>query len=44
MGRSAQFRRRGKTYGQYPTEKIRNVCFLGHGGSGKTSLAESILF
>ncbi len=30
--------------GQYPTEKIRNVCFLGHGGSGKTSLAESILF
>ncbi|MCL2096533.1 MAG: elongation factor G [Oscillospiraceae bacterium] len=26
------------------TKDIRNVCFLGHGGSGKTSLAEAILF
>jgi elongation factor G len=26
------------------TDKIRNICFLGHGGTGKTSLTESILF
>ncbi len=26
------------------TDKIRNVCLLGHGSAGKTSLAESILF
>ena len=28
----------------YPTTKIRNVCLLGHGGDGKTSLIESLLF
>lgn len=28
----------------YATENIRNICLLGHGGSGKTSLAESALF
>lgn len=28
----------------YPIEKIRNICLLGHGGDGKTSLTESILF
>ena len=28
----------------YPIKDIRNVCILGHGGSGKTSLAESMLF
>ena len=28
----------------YETKNIRNICFMGHGNSGKTSLAESILF
>lgn len=28
----------------YSARNIRNICLLGHGGSGKTSLAESILF
>jgi elongation factor G len=29
---------------QYATEKIRNLVLLGHGGTGKTSLAEAALF
>ncbi len=29
---------------KYPVEKIRNICLLGHKGSGKTSLAEALLF
>lgn len=28
----------------YAIENIRNIAFLGHGGSGKTSLAESMLY
>ncbi len=27
----------------YDLKKIRNICLLGHGGNGKTSLAESML-
>lgn len=30
--------------GKVTTNQIRNICLLGHGGSGKTSLAESMLF
>ena len=28
----------------YAIKNIRNICLMGHGGNGKTSLAESILF
>jgi len=28
----------------YSTQTIRNICLLGHGGNGKTSLAESMLY
>ncbi|MBA2273835.1 MAG: GTP-binding protein, partial [Actinobacteria bacterium] len=28
----------------YPTENIRNIVMVGHGGSGKTSLTEAMLF
>ena len=29
---------------EYPIKNMRNVCILGHGGSGKTSLTESMLY
>ena len=28
----------------YPTENVRNIVLVGHGGAGKTSVAEAILF
>ena len=28
----------------YPTNKIRNIALVGHGGTGKTSLAEAMIF
>ena len=28
----------------YSTKNIRNICLLGHGGAGKTSLAEALLY
>lgn len=35
---------KGRAVKQYDTGKIRNVVILGHGASGKTLLAESLLF
>ena len=35
---------RNKTMAQYNTKQIRNIALAGHGGSGKTSLAEAMLF
>ena len=29
---------------EYPTEALRNVAFISHGGAGKTSLAEAMLY
>ncbi|MCB2197970.1 elongation factor G [bacterium] len=29
---------------EYPASAIRNICLIGHGASGKTSLGESMLF
>jgi elongation factor G len=29
---------------KYPVNNLRNVCLLGHGGDGKTSLAEALLY
>jgi elongation factor G len=29
---------------RYPSERIRNIAVVGHGGTGKTSLVESMLF
>ena len=28
----------------YTTDKIRNIGLLGHGGTGKTSIAEAAIF
>ncbi|HEY6953188.1 MAG TPA: elongation factor G [Bacteroidota bacterium] len=33
-----------QTFKDYPVEKIRNIALIGHGGSGKTMIAELMLF
>ena len=36
--------KQGDSSMSYATKNIRNICLLGHGGSGKTSLTESMLY
>ena len=41
--RSEPVPREGAAVKSYPTDRIRNVVLLGHGGAGKTSVAEALL-
>src|SRR5262245_23409344 len=40
----SRFRSDTPSMKEYPTQQIRNPVLLGHGGTGKTSLAEAALF
>jgi len=43
-GVNAEHKRRIEQMALYESNKIRNICLMGHGGDGKTSLAEAMLF
>jgi elongation factor G len=44
MDHTQRLRHPGGQVKSYPTENIRNIVLVGHGGAGKTSVAEALLF
>ena len=44
MKHGGQASRKEQQHTMYTANAIRNICLLGHSGSGKSALAESLLY